>query len=73
MPRVKDATSPAPRKRVTKSAPTPEQIQTRAYEIYLERHGAPGDPLSDWIQAERELQQPSKKNGRHAKTAVVSI
>ena len=59
MPKAKEgtttATAKAPRKRATKKAPTSEQIQQRAYEIYLEREGAPGDPLSDWIQAEREL------------------
>ena len=41
--------------RTTKTAPTPEQIQVRAYEIYLERQGAPGNQIEDWLQAEREL------------------
>jgi hypothetical protein len=35
--------------------PTQEQIAARAYAIYQERAGAPGDPLGDWVQAEREL------------------
>lgn len=35
--------------------PTEDQIRTRAYEIYLRRNGAPGDPAADWHQAEREL------------------
>jgi hypothetical protein len=48
----------SPRKpRAAKKHPTPDEIQLRAYEIYLERNGAPGDPLNDWVQAERELQQ----------------
>ena len=34
---------------------THEQIAARAFEIYLERRGAAGDPMSDWVQAEREL------------------
>lgn len=34
---------------------TPEQIQARAYEIYKARQGGPGDAVSDWLQAEREL------------------
>jgi hypothetical protein len=57
MPKTLEVASPAPRKpRTSKSAtPTPEQIQMRAYEIYLERDGAPGNALEDWIQAEREL------------------
>lgn len=32
-----------------------EQIQLRAYEIYLDRGGADGHDLEDWILAEREL------------------
>lgn len=35
--------------------PTHEQIAARAYAIYQERSGAAGDPLGDWVQAEREL------------------
>lgn len=51
----------APRKaRSATTDPTPEQIQARAYELYLERKGAPGDPLQDWVRAERELRD---KNG----------
>jgi hypothetical protein len=34
---------------------TEAQIRERAYYIYLERGGAMGDPVSDWVQAEREL------------------
>jgi hypothetical protein len=39
--------------------PTPshEEIRRRAYEIYLERGGLPGDELDDWLRAERELQK----------------
>ncbi len=41
---------------------SPEQkIQLRAYEIYLERNGAPGNPLEDWVRAEREVLQKSRK------------
>ena len=31
------------------------RIRRRAYEIYLERGGVRGDPLADWIRAEREV------------------
>jgi hypothetical protein len=42
---------------------SPEQkIAQRAYEIYLERNGAPGNPLEDWVRAERELLQKSRKS-----------
>ena len=32
-----------------------QEIRNRAYEIYLQRGGQPGDELSDWLQAEGEL------------------
>jgi len=38
-------------------APSREEIRLRAYEIYLERGGLPGDELDDWLRAERELQK----------------
>jgi len=38
-------------------APSHEEIRRRAYEIYLERNGLPGDELDDWRRAERELQK----------------
>ncbi len=37
------------------NSPTTEQIQQRAYEIYLERGGEDGNDTEDWLQAEREL------------------
>jgi hypothetical protein len=37
--------------------PTEEEIAVRAYHIYLERGGAEGEPLDDWLQAERELSE----------------
>lgn len=37
------------------NSPTEEEIRVRAYMIYLSRNGAPGDPVADWFQAEREL------------------
>jgi len=37
---------------------TPEdKIRRRAYEIFMERGAEPGDALSDWLQAERELRK----------------
>jgi len=39
---------------------TEEQIRERAYQIYLARNGAPGDPTADWYQAERELRGESR-------------
>ncbi len=59
--------SPAPTTRksgVAKSAPTHADIALRAYQIYLERGGAPGNELEDWTRAERELLKKSSKPGR---------
>ncbi|MBU0764761.1 MAG: DUF2934 domain-containing protein [Bacteroidetes bacterium] len=36
-------------------AVTDEAIRQRAYEIYLERGENGGSPVTDWIQAEKEL------------------
>ncbi len=38
-------------------APSHQEIRRRAYEIYLERDGLPGNELDDWHRAERELQK----------------
>jgi len=48
------------------STPSPEDIARRAYEIYLGRNGASGDPVDDWLQAERELMFPAKPRRRVA-------
>lgn len=44
--------------------PTHEEIELRAYHIYLQRGGAPGDELGDWTAAERELLEKYDK-GNH--------
>ncbi len=31
------------------------EIRRRAYELFQERNGAPGDPAADWLIAEREV------------------
>ncbi len=35
--------------------PSQEEIARRAYDLFLARGGAPGNPDEDWLQAEREL------------------
>lgn len=39
-----------------------ERIRARAYQIFEARAtgGPPGDPTSDWLQAESELRRPRK-------------
>ena len=41
--------------RVSATTLNESEIATRAYEIFKARNGEPGDPVSDWLQAEREL------------------
>jgi hypothetical protein len=40
-------------------APTREEIELRAYEIYLRRGGEEGKALDDWLAAEKELSASS--------------
>ncbi|MBX3379079.1 MAG: DUF2934 domain-containing protein [Phycisphaeraceae bacterium] len=39
---------------------TADHIRRRAYEIFLGRNGGPGDHVSDWVQAEQELNGASR-------------
>jgi hypothetical protein len=67
MPKMRKTSSPAVREsRAAENNPTPEQIALRAYEIYLDRGGAPGNELEDWTRAERELLGSSTKPRRKA-------
>jgi hypothetical protein len=50
----------------TKKLSPEQKIAQRAYEIYLERNGAPGNPLEDWVRAERELLEKSRKTAKKA-------
>jgi Protein of unknown function (DUF2934) len=46
---------------VTVYEPTLEEIQARAYEIYVQRGYVHGSDLEDWFQAENELKRNSNK------------
>ena len=47
-----------------------QKIAQRAYEIYLERNGAPGNPLEDWVRAEHEILQETHKSPKKTDTAA---
>jgi hypothetical protein len=34
-----------------------EEIRRRAEEIYIKRGGSPGDEMSDWLEAEKEIKK----------------
>lgn len=61
--------------RIVKNQPTRDEIALRAYQIYLERGGAPGNEVEDWIRAERELLGENGKatgeNGKSRRKAAV--
>jgi hypothetical protein len=61
---------------------TPEQIQFRAYEIYMARGSADGSDVEDWLQAERELSQQhseqtatlqQKQNAQHSSQQAQAV
>jgi hypothetical protein len=54
----------------TEGHPRREQIELRAYQFYLERGGAHGQDVEDWLKAERELLEKHRKTGRMAKAAA---
>jgi len=74
MPRKPKSALPTAKKSPSaKNLPTHEQIALRAYEIYLERGGTPGDALGDWTRAEREfLEKNSKPKGKIGPTLVAA-
>ena len=47
-----------------------EEIELRAYQIYVERGGAHGRDVDDWVQAERELLEKYGETIRKAKAAT---
>ena len=46
----------------TRDFPNREQIERRAYEIYLRRGGIDGSDVADWIVAEEELRATLKES-----------
>jgi Protein of unknown function (DUF2934) len=73
MPKTRKTSSPEVRKtRAATANPTTEAIALRAYQIYLERGGAPGNALEDWTRAERELLEKSSKPRRSAAPKLIA-
>jgi hypothetical protein len=55
------------------TSPSEQQIRERAYEIYQARGGQDGNEVSDWVAAERELQESSQPQGKKTRAAAVSL
>jgi hypothetical protein len=47
-----------------------EEIRLRAYELYLQRNGAAGDPNREWLIAEREVR--SRYSGQQKLSALAA-
>ena len=45
-----------------RKSPSIEEIEQRAYEIYLERGGGEGRSVEDWLIAEKELTERSEQS-----------
>ena len=63
--------SATPKPQTASYQPTQGEIALRAYHIYLQRGGAAGNEVEDWMQAERQLIEENGKLRR--KAAVKSI
>jgi hypothetical protein len=73
MPKTRKTSSPTVKKSSTVSGhPTREEIALRAYEIFLERGGAPGNELEDWTRAEGELLERSTAPRRKARPKSIA-
>ena len=73
MPKTRKTSSPTVKKSSTVNGhPTREEIALRAYEIFLERGGAPGNALEDWTRAERELLEISTTPRRKARPKSIA-
>ena len=76
MPKKSATESAAPKARKSPAfkSPTHDDIALRAYHIYLQRNGVPGNPFDDWKQAEHELlAEAAAKPKSRRKSKVVSI
>jgi hypothetical protein len=51
-------------------SPATEEIELRAYHIYLGRGAADGHDLDDWAQAERQVLEELKKNKASLRLAL---
>jgi DUF2934 family protein len=51
---------------ISLNEPIREEIERRAYEIYLSREGVHGHDQDDWLQAEREIKEAKSLAARSA-------
>jgi hypothetical protein len=74
MPTTRNGSSPkVTEPRTARKSLEPKDIALRAYQIYLERGGAPGNELDDWTRAERELLATNGKPSHKPKSKSKSM
>ena len=67
MAKTRESSSPTMEKPRVANQLTQEEVELRAYHIYLERGGIPGNELEDWIAAERQLVDENSKVDHNGK------
>ena len=65
-----EKSSPGSEPPMAEGHPPREEIELRSYQIYIERGGAHGEEMEDWLQAERELVEKYGKPVQRAKAAA---
>jgi hypothetical protein len=63
----------APMPDPAENSPSREQIEARAYEIYLQRGGQDGQDIADWLAAESELTTLAEARLREATPEVAEV
>ena len=71
MSKAREKTSAETELQTGEGHPTRGEIELRAHQIYVERGGAPGQDVDDWLQAERELLEKYGKTSLKATAATV--
>lgn len=60
--------------RIDSNQPREDNIRQRAYEIYLARGGQQGEEPSDWLAAERALEESNEQGGpKKTRAAAASL
>ena len=70
MSKPRQKSSPESQPQTAPGGPTGQEIEVRAHQIYLERGGASGQDVNDWLQAERELIEKYEKTTSKAKAVA---
>ncbi len=68
---TKEASPAVSDSKTGEARPGREEIEVRAFQIYVERGGAHGQDVEDWLQAERELLEKHGKTAGKMKSAAV--